>query len=102
MPETEARQCHFCGTWVKDGYSVEADKSRHWLSDCRPDLVEHEIGPTCTWAFQTMKSEDDVVHVEEITPGRLCYAFEWMGDETNGYKRVWTDEHVHFYNDGPM
>lgn len=27
-------------------------KERHWLSDCRPDLVEHEEGPLCTWAHR--------------------------------------------------
>jgi hypothetical protein len=44
---SEWHNCHFCGTLVRDGY--ESDGTRHWLSDCRPDLTEHEPGPTCTW-----------------------------------------------------
>lgn len=39
--------CHFCGTTVRGGYEV--DGTRHWLSDCRPDLTEHEPGELCTW-----------------------------------------------------
>jgi len=102
MPETEAHQCHFCGTWVKDGYSVEEDKNRHWLSDCRPDLVEHEIGRLCTWAFRALSDDAGTIDNEQIQRDLLCYAFEWMGDETNDHKRTWTDQHIHFYPDGPM
>jgi hypothetical protein len=65
--------CHFCGTYVKDG--LENDGTRHWLSDCRPDLVEHEPGPACTWPYR---------------PGpNNCYAYK---DEA----------HTTFYPDGPM
>jgi hypothetical protein len=46
--QDEAHNCHFCGTVVKGGY--EANGKRHWLSDCRPDLTEHEPGELCTWA----------------------------------------------------
>jgi hypothetical protein len=74
--------CHYCGTSVCQGY--EWSGKRHWLSDCRPDLVEHEIGPTCTW-----------YGCEEITPN--CYAY------FKGYPgREWDTKHIHFENDGPM
>lgn len=40
--------CHFCGAELnEDGY--EHSGARHWVEDCRPDLVEHEPGPLCTW-----------------------------------------------------
>ena len=36
--------CHFCGGYLDHNsyeYNVETkQKERHWLSDCRPDLVE--------------------------------------------------------------
>lgn len=78
--------CYFCGTEL-DHESFEADGRRHWLSDCRPDLVEHEIGPLCTWP-------DDPRRNAYRSPG--CYAYQ--DDKT----RVWTNEHTHFYTDGPM
>lgn len=74
-------QCHFCGTDVTYGY--EADGKRHWLSDCRPDLVEHKPGSTCTW----WNSE---------TGEARCYAYQ------DNLTREWTDKHEHFYDDGPM
>jgi hypothetical protein len=74
--------CHFCGDDVKDGKDLQGN--RHWLSDCRPDLVEHEPGETCTWHNMTTIGEKN------------CYAFQ--DRETN----KWTDEHKHFYKDGPM
>lgn len=79
MPSGEWHQCHFCGTYVKDG--KESNGERHWLSDCRPDLVEHEIGEKCTWSYRRTipgtKKED------------TCYAYE------NG-------KHEKFHSDGPM
>jgi hypothetical protein len=84
--EEDFRQCHFCGEYVKDG--KESDGKRHWLSDCRPDLIEHEIGDTCTWAY--MRKE------ENFREENACYAYQ--NHETN----EWTDKHEHFYTDGPM
>lgn len=91
MPEEEWHTCHFCGEDVKGGLDPKGE--RHWLSDCRPDLVEHEPGPTCTWHGMNAV-RPDAVHD--------CYGYEFMGDATNGFKRVWTDKHIHFYPDGPM
>lgn len=79
----EWHHCHFCGDSVKDGVGV--DGKRHWLSDCRPDLVEHEPGPTCTWW-------------NVVEGGPNCYAYQDM--DTKGHP--WTKEHKHFYKDGPM
>lgn len=75
--------CHFCGELVKHGHDSEG--KRHYLSDCRPDLVEHEPGETCTWYGM---SHSDRTHD--------CYAYQDL------LTRQWTDEHKHFYNDGPM
>jgi hypothetical protein len=113
MPR-EPHNCHFCGDLVLDGYSTVTEKLevrdysgnrgipsspniklgkqwnsykvRHWLSDCRPDLVEHEIGPICTW----WGSKSSVVH--------SCYAYQ--DDKLPG--QPWTNEHKYFYSDGPM
>lgn len=63
--------CHFCGEYL-DADSKDSQGRRHWLSDCRPDLTEHEKGPLCTWAY---KGE--------------CYA-----EHANGINAV--------YPDGPM
>lgn len=89
--------CHFCGTYVnKEGYEDEAQTKRHFLSDCRPDLVEHEIGDTCTWGFRReplMKGEEIIqlaLPIEET-----CYAYQDIDTK-------WTKEHKHFYPDGPM
>lgn len=76
-------QCHFCGTYVKDGYEHNGD--RHYLSDCRPDLVQHEIGPDCTWYGLSNQQRN-----------QSCYAYQ--DRET----QEWTDDHVHFYADGAM
>jgi len=109
----EPHNCHFCGEFVLDGYATVTEKIevrdysgdrgvpsspntklgkqwnqykvRHWLSDCRPDLVEHEIGPKCTW-WRCESTE------------RNCYAYQ--NDEHEG--RPWTSEHKYFYSDGPM
>jgi hypothetical protein len=56
---------------------------RHWLSDCRPDLVKHEPGETCTWFYDEDKTKN-------------CYAYQIPGT------REWGTEHIHFYEDGPM
>lgn len=117
--EDGSHTCHFCGTWVKDGYEtihekvkvrdVSGDrdipsarpfnsfgtqwistKKRHWLSDCRPDLVEHEPGETCTW------SEDLTREGAPIPIESTCYAYQ------NRDTREWGKEHKHFYTDGPM
>lgn len=77
-------KCHFCGEDVKDGKDPKGN--RHWLSDCRPDLVEHEIGPDCTWPEGTSRTD--------TKPG--CYAYQDFGTQK------WTDEHTHFHKDGPM
>jgi len=80
----ETHQCHFCGEWVRDGLDLEGN--RHWLSDCRPDLVEHEPGEICTWFYRGY----------EIPTERKCYAYQ------DGYNGSWGDKHIHFYPDGPM
>ena len=85
--EEEFHPCHFCGTEVKDG--KEYNGAKHYLSDCRPDLVEHEIGDTCTWAFRRKEGK---LYREEDT----CYAYQ------DHDTREWTSKHRHFYPDGPM
>lgn len=84
MSDDDWGQCHFCGSYVKDG--VDNEGQRHWLSDCRPDLVEHEIGPTCTWwglrNYGPHENQPD------------CYAYQ------DPHTNEWTDKHAHFYNDG--
>jgi hypothetical protein len=49
--------CHFCGTEVRNG--KEHDGTRHWLSDCRPDLTRHEPGELCTWGSEGCYAEHD-------------------------------------------
>jgi hypothetical protein len=101
MSDTE-HHCHFCGEHVEDGKDPKGN--RHWLSDCRPDLVKHEPGELCTWSYMlgdkcTCGSSDDE-HLEFCalrTPdNKSCYAY--MNNDT----RKWGDEHKHFYEDGPM
>lgn len=77
--------CHFCGDPLNhNGYGNEkGEKVRHYLSDCRPDLVEHEPGELCTW--HGLKEHGD---------GPDCYAYQ--DRKTN----KWTNEHKHFYSDG--
>ncbi len=91
--------CHFCGTEVKDGYEDEAKTRRHWLSDCRPDLVKHEIGELCTWAY--LRTEINPNTHLPYSEYDTCYAYQSEGTPPN-YKRVWTNEHKHFHKDGPM
>lgn len=89
MKEEEFHQCHFCGDYVKNG--KDSKGNRHWLSDCRPDLVEHEIGDKCTWAFKRNPELWDKPYKENET----CYAYQ-------NRDLQWTDKHEHFYKDGPM
>jgi hypothetical protein len=101
--------CHFCGDDVKDG--KDSKGNRHWLSDCRPDLVEHEIGRTCTWSFRRTKITDCNIcgayepcdtHVKiPVSTHDDCYAFQ---DKSAMSIKDWffTDKHEHFYPDGPM
>jgi hypothetical protein len=107
VKEDTTHQCHFCGTYVREGYEHDFDergnRKRHWLSDCRPDLVEHEIGELCTWtlmAYSTPETphtwDDEKVdkwNIENKRPG--CYAYQ---DRDGNY----TTEHIHFHKDGPM
>src|ERR1044072_8246284 len=91
----EFHTCHFCGTSV-DANGLEYNGERHWLSDCRPDLVEHEIGEKCTWAFRRkpefkrMKDE-----TEDFPENHTCYAYQ---DTSQGAQSKWTwgTEHKHF------
>lgn len=92
--DEEYHNCHFCGEYVnKKGY--QSNGERHFLSDCRPDLVKHEIGETCTWAYRRLeefnKDKDGQSYQEKDT----CYAYQDSNQE-------WTNEHIHFYPDGPM
>lgn len=84
--------CHFCGDDVsKRGYGY--DGTRHYLSDCRPDLVEHEIGEICTWAYRLTEYNRDTK--EPYRKNETCYAYQ-------DSDLKWTDDHIHFYPDGPM
>jgi hypothetical protein len=85
-PVGEWHNCHFCGDYVRDGLDPKGE--RHWLSDCRPDLVEHEIGPLCTWPDKMGTS--------------ACYAYTELQFEVGKPALKWTDEHTHFNKDGPM
>lgn len=90
QPEEDWHECHFCGTFVNNGREYRGQ--RHWLSDCRPDLVKHEIGKDCTWAYRReMAAEDPNYNFKEAD---TCYAYE---EHSNG---EW--KHTKFYKDGPM
>lgn len=95
-PDSDFHNCHFCGEYVsKRGYDPKGE--RHYLSDCRPDLVEHEIGELCTWAYRR-KEEFKIDHKNggyAYQEKDTCYAYQ---DDN----RQWTNEHTHFYPDGPM
>lgn len=108
MDEDTTHQCHFCGTWIDEGldhdynaFDDEGNRKRHWLSDCRPDLVEHEIGPLCTWpmlvwdeSLRSTPSEIDELNKKLDRPG--CYAY--MDSDTH----IFGTDHIHFNTDGPM
>jgi hypothetical protein len=86
--------CHFCGELVKDGYDSNGNK--HFLSDCRPDLVKHEIGPTCTWHIYTEEQTKLHGNKWEAKPQeQTCYGYQ------DHWNQKWTDKHEHFYTDGP-
>lgn len=85
--EPDYHNCHFCGEYVANGYNTKNE--RHWLSDCRPDLVEHESGPTCTW-HGLAHADGKPAHEPD------CYAFQ------DRVTRNWTNEHKHFDRDGAM
>lgn len=72
--------CHFCGEEVKDGKTMKGES--HLLQDCRPDLVEHEIGTTCTWYYGLVNGD--------VPPNETCYAYQALDG-------TWTDDHIHFY-----
>lgn len=84
--------CYFCGTYTNaEGY--ESNGSRHWLSDCRPDLVQHEIGPLCTWPRY---EEPEYQYLNDRLPHPGCYAYQIFATGE------WTTEHAHFHQDGPL
>lgn len=87
--EEDYHNCHFCSDLVKNGLDTKGE--RHWISDCRPDLVEHEPGKLCTWYGW---GEPD--NRPGKAKGKNCYAYQ----NRDTYK--WEDEHIHFYTDGPM
>lgn len=98
---TDGHSCHFCITYVYDGYEDKEKTKRHWLSDCRPDLVEHEIGDTCTWAYRRVDMTNVVTGktIEALPENYTCYAYL---DESKPGEKTWTMEHKHFHKDGPM
>lgn len=112
----QTHKCHFCGSdLTHNSFSSERDPEtgiwglrRHWLSDCRADLVEHAIGSDCTWSFITeeflekLRHEGKDVLLEMYQKHPKCYAYEYSGGSENSYKSVWTDQHIHFHKDGPM
>lgn len=70
---------------------------RHFLGDCRPDLVFHEEGPLCTWPLISLPNDPAMeakLNAENHRPH--CYAYMEMDT------RVWTTSHSHFYINGPM
>lgn len=93
--------CHFCGADIdKDGYESSGRRGvrgkRHWLSDCRPDLVEHEIGELCTWAFRRDPKYKRLGNeTEDFLENHTCYAYQ-------DRDLSWRNEHKYFYPDGPM
>lgn len=95
--------CHFCGEELDHNGNAweKGEKVRHWLSDCRPDLVEHEPGPTCTWWAMTRPEflqklvDDGKAHLAEAYEGHaVCYAYQ---DPDTG---EFGAEHKHFHRDG--
>lgn len=97
----EWHTCHFCGTDTWNGYEDRMKTKRHWLSDCRPDLVEHPVGPLCTWPLMEYdgtstwtREQTDKYNKEMGRPG--CYAYQDLGS------MVWTPDHIHFYPNRPM
>lgn len=101
MDEEEYHTCHFCGEYVnKEGNTPKGE--RHFLSDCRSDLVEHEIGEACTWAYRRKpliigKGTPNERTEEALPIEKTCYAYQ-----DNDGSGDWTTEHKYFYPDGPM
>lgn len=95
MSDEEWHPCHFCGAYVnKEGY--ENKHERHFLSDCRPDLIEHEIGSVCTWSHRRLPHvRADGSILEPLPENTTCYAYQNLDG-------LWTDKHKHFYPDGPL
>lgn len=91
----EGHRCHFCGEEL-DHEGKEHTGKIHLLSECRPDLVEHEIGDDCTWAFrrEPLVKNGEVIQLA-LPPEETCYAYQ-------DPDRKWTKEHKYFYPDGPM
>lgn len=90
----ETHRCHYCGTELRhDSYEFAkgGKGERHWLSDCRPDLVRHEPGGKCTWAYR--RGSEEFANENENT---FCYAYR--NPDTNEVGL----EHKYFYGDGPM
>lgn len=87
--DDEWTQCYFCGTDT-NAEGFEYDGKRHWLEDCRPDLVEHEEGPLCTWPPYTEPDLLKYNHAVNMT----CYAYQ------NSFTLEWGTEHIHFYPKG--
>jgi len=83
LGDYDCHQCCLCGTYVLNGY--ETDGARHWLSDCRPDLVKHDPGKVCTWHG-----------LGQYIPPYDCYAYQ------DKWTLEWTADHNHFYEDGPI
>lgn len=98
-PDDGWGQCHFCGTYVKANYEDKEKTKPHFLVDCRPDLVEHEVGELCTWPLMKYSTEDDLhswsnervdkFNLENMRPG--CYAYR---DPVTG---LFTALHIYFY-----
>lgn len=61
-------RCYFCGADL-DHEGWDTDGNNHTVAFCRPDLVEHEPGPTCTWPV--IPEMGDVWNREHDRPG--CY-----------------------------
>lgn len=99
----DSHNCHFCGEYVLNGY--EGNGNRHWLSDCRPDLVQHEEDPTiCTWGYLLLPENADLSAQPDRSP-KTCYAYQnrdYPPKTSLNDPARWTDEHKHFDTDGPM
>jgi hypothetical protein len=94
-------RCHFCGEYLTAEGKENGGVIFHTLSYCRPDLVEHEIGDLCTWAFRRKplvigKGTPNERTEPAFPENHTCYAY--YDDDT----RKWTNEHTHFYPDSPM
>ena len=82
------RRCHFCGD----------EDSPHMLADCRPDLVEHEVGPDCTWwtSWQLYLETGDEKKYGVTSIEQSCYAYQ------NPLTLEAGTEHKYFYSNVNM